>query len=62
MTDSTHLAGMTWGWGAVFGLVNLVLGGGAFAAWLKKPPRHAEEQAGCGGKAEGRSDNARPKA
>jgi Na+/glutamate symporter len=38
MTDSTPLAGMTWGWGAVFGLVNLVLGGGAFAAWLKNRP------------------------
>jgi len=38
MTDSTHLAGMTWGWGAIFGLVNLVLGGGAFAAWLKNRP------------------------
>lgn len=32
------VAGMTWGWGAIFGLLNLLLGGGAFATWLKNRP------------------------
>jgi len=29
------LAGLPIGWGAIFGLLNLVLGGGAVVAWIK---------------------------
>lgn len=33
---------MTFGWGAVVGILNLILGGGAFATWLKNRPKMRE--------------------
>jgi vacuolar-type H+-ATPase subunit E/Vma4 len=40
--DPPQLAGMTWGWGAIFGLLNLLLGGGVVATWIKNRPKMRE--------------------
>jgi hypothetical protein len=39
-----EFAGMPIGWAAIFSLVNLIIGGGAFAAWIKLRPKMRELQ------------------
>lgn len=38
------LAGLPFGWGAVFALLNLILGGGVFASWVRSRPKMREIQ------------------
>ena len=42
MTGDSHLAGLPFGWGAIFALANLILGGGAITAWIKLRPKMRE--------------------
>lgn len=36
------MAGLPFGWGAIFGLLNLLLGGGILTAWVKLRPKMRE--------------------
>lgn len=35
MSDAHNLAGLPFGWGAIFGLLNVLLGGGVVTAWIR---------------------------
>ena len=43
MSATGHsIAGLPIGWGAIFGLLNLLLGGGVVTAWVKLRPKMRE--------------------
>ena len=51
MSASGHnLAGLPIGWGAIFGLLNLLLGGGVVTAWVKLRPKMRELEQTAEGK------------
>lgn len=39
---SGSIGGLPFGWGAIFGLLNLILGGGVAGAWIKLRPKMRE--------------------
>ncbi len=45
MSGNHSLGGLQVGWGAVFGLLNLLLGGGVVTAWIKLRPKMREVNA-----------------
>lgn len=42
-----YLAGLPFGWGAIFAFINLVLGSGALAAWIRNRPKMREMDLGA---------------